>query len=67
MSSCAALTKLSAAMASVADSSGRVDQRFLERLGFDEDTIRRDGPDAIRLTVVRETTSIGLELVFRSK
>lgn len=58
-----ALTRLSTAMATAADGNGRVLIDDLRRLGFDDDTLRRHGPDAVRLTMHRDVTTISLELV----
>lgn len=58
-----ALTRLSTALSEAADSSGRVHISTLRALGFDDDTIRRDGPDAVRLTLTREVTSLHVEIV----
>lgn len=63
MSKSCALARLSNAMSAAADGNGRVFVDTLKDLGFDEDTIRSEGPDALRLTMVREVTSIRLELV----
>jgi len=63
MSRSCVLTQLASAISTAADGSGRVPLDTLRTLGFDDDTIRRHGPDAIRLTMTREITSLSLELV----
>lgn len=63
MSTGSALARLSTAIATVADGSGRVSLSDLKRLGFDDDTLKRHAGDAVRLTMTRELTSISLELV----
>lgn len=59
------LTSLADAMETVADGNGRIEHSDLNRLGFDDATIRRNGADAIRLSMTRTTTTVSLELVKR--
>lgn len=63
MSSSTTLARLATAMIGVANGNGEVQTRDLERLGFDADTIHKQGGDAIRVAVTRDITTIELTLV----